>query len=380
MFRKTLWIVSLLLLVGCSRGDSVTSKLELTETNSIKQSEEKEYIPKLDLNPQLKKKIIGLKPIKKVKVGSEFLIKGIKSVKGVDANDPGIKAQWAISYTNSALVWEKIEPQKVVKIAVIDTGIDYNHEDLKNRINKSDGYDFVNDDDDPMDDNGHGTHVAGIIAAEMNNNIGIAGIMGPIDVEIIPIKALDSSGSGNLKMLRDSIEYAVNLNVDIINLSLGAVSDDKDLKDILQFAVNNGVFVVAAAGNEKQDCNDCLPAGMKGVYTIAATNPLNKPAIFSNYGTSVDVSAPGVKIVSSVIGNQYEAWDGTSMAAPIVTGIAGMMLTHNPDLAPEKLGGIIDKSARDISKEGKDDRTGNGLIDALECFNLLEEEEKDEIQ
>lgn len=375
MFRKIIWIVIASLMVGCSGGDTEkktvsTSKLEVMEKSK---TETEEYSDNADSDEMLReKKITGMKPINRIKVGSNFIIKGLKSVRGIEVNDPGIKAQWAIGYTNSASVWDKIVPKKVVKIAVIDTGVDYNHPDLKNRVNKSEGYDFVNGDDDPMDDNGHGTHVAGIIAAETNNKVGIAGIMGSIDVEIIPIKALDSSGSGNLKTLRDSIEYAVDKNVDIINLSLGAVSDDENLKSILQYALDNGVFVVAAAGNENQDCNNYLPAGMRGVYTIAASNPLNKPAVFSNYGISVDISAPGVKIISCVIGGEYEAWDGTSMAAPVVTGIAGMLLSHKPELKPEELHEIMNKSSKDISKEGRDDRTGNGLVDALESFRLLE--------
>lgn len=340
------------------------SALEVTD--EVEDSTSEEHDDVLESKP-----IKGLKPINRIVVGKDFIVSGIQSIEGIDANDPGIRAQWAIGYTNSGLIWDQVKQNQVVKIAVIDTGIDYTHPDLKNRINIASGYDFVNEDSDPMDDNGHGTHVAGIIAAEMNNSIGIVGIMGDLDVEIIPIKALNHEGSGDLKTLHDSIQYAIGLNVDIINLSLGAVSDDEELKEILQNAVDEGIFVVAAAGNDRSNCDNYLPAGMKGIYTVAASSPLNKAAVFSNYGKSIDLSGPGVKIISSVIGGGYEAWDGTSMAAPVVSGIAGLLLTHKPELSSFELAQLLNESAKDIGIRGFDNRTGYGLVDALKCFNGL---------
>ncbi len=311
-----------------------------------------------------------IEPITKVKVGRDLIVAGLEQLNDVPVNDPGAKSQWSLAYTQSSSVWQQISQKKTVNVAVVDTGVDYNHPDLKNRVRKDLGYDFVNNDHDPMDDNGHGTHVAGIIAAEANNNEGIVGITGTLEVNIIPVKVLDRDGMGQTDAIARGIEYAADQGADIINLSLGGEGEDPDIAGAVKYALNKGAFVVAAAGNDSRSCDQYTPAGLADVYTIAASNLLNRKAVFSNYGDSVDIAAPGVKILSTVPGGEYEAWDGTSMAAPVVSGIAAMLKAQDPELDIQKLASILNQSAKDVMEAGKDQKTGYGIIDAANAYAL----------
>lgn len=317
------------------------------------------------------RKIGIIKPVAKIVVGKNFIIDQIEKNNNIDVNDPGAKSQWALTYTKSNLVWGEVDQKQDINVAVVDTGVDYTHPDLMNRVKKDLGYDFVNDDNDPMDDNGHGTHVSGIIAAQMNNEEGIVGIVGNLDVSIIPIKVLDKDGVGDSITIANAIEYAVEKEADIINLSLGGVEQDEDIKNAINRALEKGVFVVAASGNDKRNCDNYVPAGLEGVYTVAASNPLNKRARFSNFGESVDIAAPGVKILSTVPGNGYEAWDGTSMATPVVSGIAAMLMAQKPDIDIYELKDILSEASKDIMKEGEDISTGAGLVDAKKAFDII---------
>jgi len=319
---------------------------------------------------------IGLiRPITKIKVGKDFIIDQLSQTNDIEANDPGVKSQWAVSYINANHVWPLVEQKETIYVAVVDTGVDYTHPELVNRVNLEKGYDFVHNDSDPMDDNGHGTHVSGIIAAEMNNNEGIVGVAGTLDVSIIPIKVLDAEGQGQSDIVAKGIEYAVDQGAQIINLSLGQPGEDVDIANAVRYANEKGVLVVAASGNDNQNCDNYTPAGLENVYTVGAINPLKTKARFSNYGNSVEAAAPGVKILSTVPGNEYEAWDGTSMAAPVVSGTAAIMLAHNPGLDVSGLASILNESAEDISKEGQDQKSGYGLPNAEKAWQLLTGEE-----
>lgn len=316
-------------------------------------------------------RIGNLKPIKRIKVGKDFLISDIETRENIDANDPGVKSQWAITRTNVEALWSQVEQEHTVKVAVIDTGVDYTHLDLKNRVNVSAGYDFVNNDADPMDDNGHGTHVAGIIAAEMNNEEGIVGIAGDLDVEILPIKVLDAEGTGNLDDVAKGIIYAVDQSSDIINLSLGGIDDNIYISQAIEYALDHNVLVIAASGNDNVNCDLYQPAGLDGVYTIGASSLLNTKANFSNFGSSLEIMAPGVRVLSTVPGGGYEAWDGTSMAAPIVSGIAAILKADYPEVDVLTLKEALNTAANDLSIEGKDMLTGYGLIDASKAYDYL---------
>lgn len=315
-----------------------------------------------------------IKPIQKTPVKSDFRLGEINENTNKAVNDPGYKYEWDISYTEADKAWPLIKQKREINVAVLDTGVDYTHPDLKNRVLKSKGYNFVDNNSDTMDDNGHGTHVSGIIAANANDNIGIAGIDGTLDVKIIPIKVLDSNGEGDINDIVKGIKYAADNGADIINLSFGANEKSKLIAEAISYAKSKGVFVVAAAGNDNEDSDNISPAG-DGAFTVAAMSYNYKKASFSDYGNCIKVSAPGVEILSTVPGG-YEAWDGTSMAAPVATGIAAMVKAEDPNLSPSQIEDVLDSTAKDIMSKGKDKQSGYGLIDAYNAIKKVKQLEK----
>lgn len=315
-----------------------------------------------------------IKPIQKTPVKSDFKLGEINENTNKAVNDPGYKYEWDISYTETDKAWPLIKQKREIKVAVLDTGVDYTHPDLKNRVLKSKGYNFVDNNSDTMDDNGHGTHVSGIIAANANDNIGIAGIDGTLDVKIIPIKVLDSNGEGDVNDIVKGIKYAADNGADIINLSFGANEKSKSIAEAISYAKSKGAFVVAAAGNDNEDSDNISPAG-DGAFTVAAMSYNYKKASFSDYGNCIKVSAPGVEILSTVPGG-YEAWDGTSMAAPVATGIAAMVKAEDPNLSPSQIEDVLDSTAKDIMSKGKDKQSGYGLIDAYNAIKKVKQLEK----
>ncbi|WP_026889420.1 S8 family peptidase [Clostridium beijerinckii] len=315
-----------------------------------------------------------IKPIQKTPVKNDFKLGEISENTNKDVNDPGYKYEWDISYTEADKAWPLIKQKREIKVAVLDTGVDYTHPDLKNRVLKSKGYNFVDNNSDTMDDNGHGTHVSGIIAANTNDNIGIAGIDGTLDVKIIPVKVLDSNGEGEVNDIVKGIKYAADNGADIINLSFGANEKSKSIAEAISYAKSKGTFVVAAAGNDNEDSDNISPAG-DGAFTVAAMSYNYKKASFSDYGNCIKVSAPGVEILSTVPGG-YEAWDGTSMAAPVVTGIAAMVKAEDPNLSPSQIEDVLDSTAKDIMSKGKDKQSGYGLIDAYNAIKKVKQLEK----
>lgn len=303
-----------------------------------------------------------IKPVEKVKVGSDFIIGGIELNDDGAVNDPGYKSQWALAYTEASKSWSLLQQSETVMVAVLDTGVDYTHPDLNNRVLTQLGYDFVDNDADPMDENGHGTHVAGIIAAEANNRIGITGIAGTLDVKIIPIRVLDANGSGSSDKVARGIEYAVAQGADIINLSLGGQGVDSVIDNAISYALEQGVFISAAAGNEDQNADSYTPAGTDGVYTVAAINPRGLKASFSNYGNCVEISSPGTKILSTVPDGGYEAWDGTSMAAPLVSGAAAILKAADSSLTPPEISALLSAHTSPFNENEKG-AIGTGIVD-----------------
>ena len=245
--------------------------------------------------------------------------------------------------------------ENTVAIAVIDTGIDYNHSIFKDKLLYS-GYDFINNDDDPYDDSlqGHGTHVAGIIAdstRELDN------------IKILPIKALNSFGLGTISSLGNSIKYAINSNVDIINLSLGLTNGVHSnlIEELILEAVNSGITVVNAAGNSNSNTIYSCPSHLDEAIIVSAIDINNNKAYTSNYGPNIDVTAPGVNIYSSIPGDNYAYKSGTSMAAPYISSIAAMIKLNNPELEPLEIENIIKEYSVDIGEKGIDWYFGSGV-------------------
>jgi thermitase len=225
------------------------------------------------------------------------------------------------TYTNSA--WDYTRGSSGQEIAVLDTGVDYNHPDLDGKTIR--GYDFVDNDYYPMDLNGHGTHVAGTAAAETNNGTGIAG-MAP-NTRILAVRVLDASGNGSLADIADGIRYAADQGAEVINLSLGCDCSTTTLKNAVDYAWNKGSVVVAAAGNDGVSTT-FEPASYANVIAVGAVDSNDRRASFSNYGSWVDVTAPGVDIAATVPNNGYSYMSGTSMASPHVAGLAGLLASQ----------------------------------------------------
>ncbi|EKQ51881.1 MULTISPECIES: S8 family peptidase [unclassified Clostridium] len=319
------------------------------------------------------KNIEIIKPIDRTTVNEDFKLEDINQNNNANENDPGYKYEWYIPYTQADKAWPLINQKREVKVAVLDTGIDYTHPDLRNRVDIEDGYNFVDNNYDTMDDNGHGTHISGIISAQANNGIGLVGITGNLDVKILPVKVLDESGYGDTINIVKGIIYAVDSGADIINLSLGVQAKSELIAKAIEYAKSKGVFVVAAAGNDDENSDNFSPAG-DGAFTVAAMDYNYRKAYFSDYGNSIKVAAPGVQILSTVPGG-YEAWDGTSMAAPVVSGIAAMLKAENPQLSPSQIEDIIDSTATDIIYQGRDQFSGYGLINAYDAIKKAKEME-----
>jgi len=264
-------------------------------------------------------------------------------------------------------------------IAVVDTGVNYELADLKDVVQVSNGHDFVNNDNDAMDDNNHGTHVSGIIAAKNNNGYSIAGINNVSN--ILPVKVLDSNGSGTQENVAKGIKYAVDKGAKVINLSLGVRNIDgsevlpKDVPQIetqLKYAYDKGVTVVAAAGNESKG-NLSYPANSKYVINVGATDNKDQLASFSNWGSGLDIVAPGVSIPSLISNGEVVYYSGTSMAAPHVSAVAGLLYSANTRITPVKVKDILHKTSTDLDKIGYDTKFGYGRLSSAKAIKAAEQ-------
>jgi thermitase len=253
-------------------------------------------------------------------------------------------------------------------LAIIDTGADLDHPDLAGKIVP--GYDFVNDDATPQDDHGHGTHVAGIAAAATNNATGVASVCP--DCRIMPLKGLDSDNSGLYSWWAGAIEYAVDHGADVINMSMGGVGSSQTLHDAVLYAYNADVPVVAAMMNDG-DSTPYYPAVYTETIAVGATNCLDNRWASSNFGDHIDLVAPGAAIWSTLWDDTYESWYGTSMAAPHVTGVLGLIESIHPDYTVEEVRAVLEETADDRvgppseDKKGWDQYFGSGRLNAAQA-------------
>jgi len=264
--------------------------------------------------------------------------------------------------------WEEAKGSDVTLIAILDTGIDLVHPDLQNKI-VSGGRDFANDDFDASDDHWHGTHVAGIAAAETNNNEGIAGVAW--NCKLLPVKVLDQDGNGYYSWIADGIRWAADEGADVINMSFGGPSAGGLLAEALNYAKAAGVVLVASAGNE--DDSVYYPAAYdEYCIAVAATDYNDERPWWSNPGPEIDVAAPGVRIVSCSPtwywgpgSFPYGYAEGTSQAAPHVAGLAALIKDLKPWLRVDEIMDIIRYTAEDVNSgtfPGIDEHIGYGRI------------------
>lgn len=266
--------------------------------------------------------------------------------------------QWNLPAIDIEKAWDISKGDEDIIIAVVDTGVDMDHPDLRRRLMK--GYNVMENSSNFDDDNGHGTHVAGIIASETNNGEGIAGITW--NNRIMPVKAMGSKGYGYTFDIAKGIIWAADHGADVINLSLGNYQPSAFLEEAIRYAYEKGAVLISAAGNDNSE-QPSFPAAFPEVLSVSAVSYTGDKADFSNYGYYIDVTAPGVYIPSTYFKNQYAALSGTSMASPHVAGLAGLILSVNPDLSNRQVMNIIKGTARDIGEKGRDAYFGNGLID-----------------
>lgn len=239
-------------------------------------------------------------------------------------NDPYFRYyQYGPQLIQAPSAWEVTQGTEDVLIAVVDTGVDLDHPDLSGKLLR--GYDFVQRDSTPDDRNGHGTHVAGIAAALTNNRRGVAGIAPR--VKILPVRVLDADGDGSLDQVANGIIYAANQGAKVMNLSLGAPYDAYTLRRAIEYAWSRGCIIVAAAGNDGSNTPN-YPAAYPSVISVASVDQNDRKSQFSNYGLSVDVAAPGSDILSTYHNGYYAYLSGTSMAAPHVAGLAGLLASQ----------------------------------------------------
>jgi thermitase len=297
-------------------------------------------------------------------------------------NDPLFGKQWYVNHIGANRAWG-ITKGKGVVVAVIDTGVDYTHPDLKDAV-VGKGFSFVHNAPDGIDEQGHGTHVAGTIAATANNAEGVAGVAP--EAKILPVQVLSAAGGGNLYDIAKGIKYAADYGVTnkvhvVANLSLGGgAMVDPVSYTAGWYATGKGTLLTAAAGNSNTAVG--TPARWDKYYmAIAATDDQNQKANFSNFGPEISVGAPGVNIMATMPSYDvplnhfgYPKWyaplQGTSMACPVTAAVNAMVWSIHPDWDWKQVRKQVESTAKDVGKAGKDDFFGHGIVQAAPAVGL----------
>jgi subtilisin family serine protease len=319
---------------------------------------------------------------------------------------------WGLKQIQAESAWNLSQGEGVV-VAVIDTGIDYLHEDIaancwtnpgeiagngvdddgNGYVDDIYGYDFENADADPRDDNGHGTHVAGTIAAVGNNSLGIIGVAPK--AKVMAVKGLDTQGGGYAETLANCIRYAADNGADVLNNSWGG-GRSQVIEDAIKYAVSQGCIVVASAGNSSQNVINTCPACLDNVIAVAATNYDRTRCSFSNWGNRIDVAAPGggangdmsniLSLLAAnsqigqdlpelIIGTGYLRLHGTSMASPHVAGLAALLLAYFPQATADDIRGRLIATADPVTaptESGGNRSIGSGIINAYSALTAPE--------
>lgn len=285
--------------------------------------------------------------------------------------DPYISQQYALEMMQTIEAWNITTGNADVMVAIIDTGIDITHQEFQGRISNL-SYNAVTEVvgiDAVVDDEGHGTMVAGVIGANKDNSVGIAGIAQ--NVELLIIKAnIENEGKFNDSALIEGIYYAIDQGADIINLSLGGPYANPQTKLAVDYARDQGVVVVAAAGNEGTS-NLNYPAAFDSPLSVSAVDKTKVLANYSNYGSTISIAAPGSDIISTTVGGNYNTASGTSLAAPQISGVLALIKSYFPNLTYNQLINRLLLSAEDVGPEGKDDSFGYGIVNT---YNALTHE------
>lgn len=262
--------------------------------------------------------------------------------------------------------WDITTGDPSVVVAVLDSGADFSHPDLQGKLVA--GWDYVNNDGDPADDHGHGTHVAGIIGAATDNNEGVAGV--GFNTRLLVVKVLDQNNNGYYGDIVSGIVYAADQGAKVINLSLGGTAWSLTLWEAVEYAWNKGCLLVAAAGNENSN-TPFYPAAFDHVMGVSATDSNDERWSLSNYGDYISVAAPGMGVYSTDwLGGAgpYAARSGTSQAAPHVSGVAALLLANDSSLTNAQLWSTIESTADDLGDAGWDPYFGYGRVNAYRAL------------
>ncbi len=279
-------------------------------------------------------------------------------------NDTYYSLEWGLPKIKAEGGWVKTHGSDNAPVAIEDTGIDDSHPDLAGKVIKRANFTW----DPDFDGDGHGTHVAGIVAATTNNSLGVASL--GYDTKLISVKVLDNTGSGFYSWIASGVIWAADNGAKVINLSLGGSSDSQTLRDAVSYAWGKGVVIVAAAGNSNNS-RALYPAYYTNSIAVAATDSNDNKASFSSYGSWVDVAAPGVSILSTYQGS-YAYLSGTSMATPFVSALSSLVFANNPTFGNQEVRNKIEGTAEKIAKTGT--YWTYGRIDAcaaLDCVFTL---------
>lgn len=312
----------------------------------------------------------------------------------------GFQDLWGMHKINLEPAWDQATGSASIVVAGIDTGVDRNHEDIKDNmwVNSAEipnngvdddgngyiddyyGWNYVAGTNDPMDDHGHGTHTVGTIAGVGNNGIGVVGVNWV--AKIMALKFLDANGSGYTASGIRALQYAADMGARVSSNSWGCSCNDAAMDDAVKYEHDRGMVMVAAAGNSNADAIGFSPASADYAITVAASDSNDAKASFSNWGEKIDVAAPGVDILSirasnnpmcdssRTVGINYCRVSGTSMAAPHVAGLAALLLSKNPSLTNEEVRQIIRSGAIDLGTAGKDASFGYGRINGSGSMSL----------
>lgn len=340
--------------------------------NKIKQRPDLEQLDIIDVNESLS----YLRSAVPKKFKGEILptVETIDGVKYTEFNhvrepiatvpsDPKFDSQYAPQLVNAPKAWDVTLGSEDVTIAVIDTGTDYTHPDLDGQFGSQKGRDFVDDDSDPAPQSAqHGTHVSGIAAGETNDETGIAGVS---NSRLLSCRALGPNG-GRTADIANAVEWATDQGADIINMSLGGGGYNQTMKNAVSYAWNQGVLLICAAGNHKDDYppsqqDVSYPAAYEECVAVGAVDKNKSPTEFSNYGEKVDIAAPGNDVLSSVPGGDYAQFPGTSMASPAVAGVAALGLDRHDWPVSQTRQNLLD-TAQPLDADGQ--FVGVGLVDA----------------
>lgn len=312
-------------------------------------------------------------------------------------NDPLFSEQYALRKISAPSAWDIERGDAEVLIAVIDTGIDYNHPDLGDNLwandgetlngidddgngfvddlrgwdftdapNYPDGGDYLVRDNDPMDEHGHGTGAAGIIAAVADNELGIAGLAH--GCRVMNLRAFTSSGYGEEDDVASALLYAVDNGVQVVNMSFGDIFVSRILEDVVRYAYSRGMVMVASSGNSSTDAIH-YPSGLAETISVGATDDADRLASYSNFGTTIDLTAPGSNIKSTTLNGEYQNWSGTSFSAPYVSAAAGLVLSQRPGLSADAVRAVLVNSTDDLGDTGWDTQFGAGRLNVFGALN-----------